>query len=330
MALFNYTSREINAKIVYYGPGLSGKTTNIKSIYEKIVPDKKGKLITLPTYSDRTLFFDFFPMEAGDIKGYKMRFHLYTVPGQVFYNVTRKLVLKGADGVVFVADSQDGMMDSNLESLYNLKKNLADHGININDFPVVLQYNKRDLPNVLPVEVLDKTLNSRGLPYFSASASTGDGVLETLTAISKLVLGDLKEMIETGRPRKRMSVPKESAEIETPIAPLTPLSVSGEKRQERREDLRNWADSGESATASKQMIKGHDGADTRVTMESIELGRPVPELTTITDTMMEGILDVALNVKLRVVTTKDGNKIRIKEIEVSDFEPKEIGVKGGE
>ncbi|MEK6583587.1 MAG: ADP-ribosylation factor-like protein, partial [Nitrospirota bacterium] len=207
MALFNYTSREINAKIVYYGPGLSGKTTNIKSIYEKISPEKKGKLITLPTYTDRTLFFDFFPLEAGEIKGYKMRFHLYTVPGQVFYNATRKLVLKGADGVVFVADSQDGMMDSNLESLYNLKKNLADHGINMDDFPVVLQYNKRDLPGVLPIDVLDKTLNNRGVPYFSASASTGEGVLETLTAVSKLVLGDLREMIETGRPRKRLPVP---------------------------------------------------------------------------------------------------------------------------
>src|SRR3972149_6735206 len=207
MALFNYTSREINAKIVYYGPGLSGKTTNIKCIYEKIVPEKKGKLITLPTYSDRTLFFDFFPLEAGEIKGYKMRFHLYTVPGQVFYNATRKLVLKGADGVVFVADSQDGMMDSNLESIYNLKKNLADHGININDFPVVLQYNKRDLPNVLPVEVLDKTLNSRGLPYFSASASTGEGGRKPLHEKGKRHNITHPDLDETLQPKKRMPVP---------------------------------------------------------------------------------------------------------------------------
>lgn len=326
MALFNYTSREINAKIVYYGPGLSGKTTNIKCIYEKIVPDKKGKLITLPTYSDRTLFFDFFPLEAGEIKGYKMRFHLYTVPGQVFYNATRKLVLKGADGVVFVADSQDGMMDSNLESLYNLKKNLADHGININDFPVVLQYNKRDLPNVLPVEVLDKTLNSRGLPYFSASASTGEGVLETLTAISKLVLGDLREMIETGRPRKRMPVPKEAeseAQVSSPAA-------TEEIRQERREDLRSWMDSEASAAESPQKTGGQTVSDARISMESIELGKSVPEVTRITDAVMEGILDVALNIKLRVVTSKEGDKIRVREIEVSDYEPKEIGVKGGE
>ncbi len=326
MALFNYTSREINAKIVYYGPGLSGKTTNIKCIYEKIVPEKKGKLITLPTYSDRTLFFDFFPLEAGEIKGYKMRFHLYTVPGQVFYNATRKLVLKGADGVVFVADSQDGMMDSNLESLYNLKKNLADHGININDFPVVLQYNKRDLPNVLPVEVMDKTLNNRGLPYFSASASTGVGVLETLTAISKLVLGDLREMIETGRPRKRIPVPREADDSGTPY---TASSASEETRQDRREDLRNWVES-DPSTASRQQTGRETVSDSCVTMESIELGRHVPEVTRITDAVMEGILDVALNIKLRVVTSKDGDKIRVKEIEVSDYEPKEIGVKGGE
>ncbi len=326
MALFNYTSREINAKIVYYGPGLSGKTTNIKCIYEKIVPDKKGKLITLPTYSDRTLFFDFFPLEAGEIKGYKMRFHLYTVPGQVFYNATRKLVLKGADGVVFVADSQDGMMDSNLESLYNLKKNLADHGINIDDFPVVLQYNKRDLPNVLPVEVIDKTLNTSGLPYFSASASTGEGVLETLTAISKLVLGDLREMIETGRPRKRMPVPRE----EESEAHVSSPSAAEELTQERREDLRNWVESEASSSGSSVKTGGQNVSDARVTMESIELGKPLPEVTRITDAVMEGILDVALNIKLRVVTSREGDKIRVREIEVSDYEPKEIGVKGGE
>ena len=320
MALFNYTSREINAKIVYYGPGLSGKTTNIKAIYERITPEKKGKLITLPTYTDRTLFFDFFPLEAGEIKGYKMRFHLYTVPGQVFYNATRKLVLKGADGVVFVADSQDGMMDSNIESLYNLKKNLADHGINMDDFPVVLQYNKRDLPGVLPVDVLDKTLNNRGVPYFSASASTGEGVLETLTAVSKLVLGDLREMIETGRPRKRLPVPQEAIETET--AGL---------RQERREDLRNWVGSEVPAAAASKKIEEmivHD-ADTNVSMESIELGKPVPEVSRITNAVMEGILDVALKIRLRVVTAKDGDKIKVKEIEVSDYEPKEIVIKEG-
>src|SRR3972149_1047749 len=175
MALFNYTSREINAKIVYYGPGLSGKTTNIKHVYEKIMPEKKGKLITLPTYGDRTLFFDFFPLDAGEIKGYKIRFHLYTVPGQVFYNTTRKLVLKGADGVVFVADSQAGMMEQNIESLENLKENLKGHGIYWEPTPFVIQYNKRDLPGVLPVEELTKRLNANGVPRFETTATSGQG-----------------------------------------------------------------------------------------------------------------------------------------------------------
>src|SRR4030067_1646706 len=193
MALFNYTSREINAKIVYYGPGLSGKTTNIKTIYEKIVPEKKGKLITLPTYSDRTLFFDFFPLEAGEIKGYKMRFHLYTVPGQVFYNATRKLVLKGADGVVFVADSQRAMADANLESISNLRDNLLEQEIDIDTFPMVIQYNKRDLPDVFSVEELNEALNPRDVPCFEAVARSGDGVLKTFTSISKLVLQDMQK-----------------------------------------------------------------------------------------------------------------------------------------
>ena len=235
MALFNYTSREINAKIVYYGPGLSGKTTNIKSVYEKITPEKKGKLITLPTYGDRTLFFDFFPLDVGEIKGYKIRFHLYTVPGQVFYNATRKLVLKGADGVVFVADSQEDMLDSNLESMSNLRINLADHGINLDDFPFVIQYNKKDLPKVLSMEVLNKTLNSLNVPSFLASAASGEGVLETLTSVSRLVMSDLTEMIETGRPRKRMPV-KEDKKMS-----ITPAAIDREGiRQERSEDLRGW------------------------------------------------------------------------------------------
>ena len=256
-----------------------------------------------------------------------MRFHLYNVPGQVFYNATRKLVLKGADGVVFVADSQDGMMDSNIESLYNLKKNLADHGINMDDFPVVLQYNKRDLPGVLPVDVLDKTLNNRGVPYFSASASTGEGVLETLTAVSKLVLGDLREMIETGRPRKRLPVPPEAKEPEMRV-PSSSVSEAGLK-QERSEDLRNWAGSEGTAAATRQKIEGQTIPESHISMESIELGKSVPEVSRITNAVMEGILDVALKISLRVVTAKDGDKIKVKAIEVSDYEPKEILIKEG-
>jgi len=316
MALFNYTSREINAKIVYYGPGLSGKTTNIKCIYEKIAPDKKGKLITLPTYGDRTLFFDFFPLEAGEIKGYKMRFHLYTVPGQVFYNATRKLVLKGADGVVFVADAQEVMLDSNLESMNNLRRNLADHGIDLDDFPLVLQYNKKDLPNTMPVEVLNRALNPRGVPYFLASAARGEGVLETLTAISRLVLVDLKEMIETGRPKKRLPVSRDQA------GPITP--VESEIQPERTEDLRRWVQE-EGLTGEEGEARRTYGA--KVGDERIDLCKPVPEVSRFADTLMEGIFDVALNVKLRVVTSKDGGKIKVKEIEVADFSPKEIDIK---
>lgn len=319
MALFNYTSREINAKIVYYGPGLSGKTTNIKHVYEKIMPEKKGKLITLPTYGDRTLFFDFFPLEAGEIKGYKIRFHLYTVPGQVFYNATRKLVLKGADGVVFVADSQEDMMDSNLESINNLRRNLADHNINLYDFPFVIQYNKKDLPHTLSAEVLNKGLNPRGVPSFPASAATGEGVLETLTAVSRLVLADLREMIETGRPRKRTPVQPEQ------LIPMSPSAVEGEMPRENAEDLRSWVQEGGREGLSDSGYP--KGLMKRVDMESVELGRPVPEVSKITETVMEGIFNVALNLKLRVVTSREGDKLKVKEILISDFEPKEIDVK---
>ncbi len=193
MALVNYATREISAKIVYYGPGLSGKTTNIHHVFSKVQPKNKGKLISLSTQGDRTLFFDFLPVELGNIKGFRTRFHLYTVPGQVFYNSTRKLVLKGADGVVFVADSQKMMMDENIQSLENLKTNLSDMGIDFDNFPVVIQYNKQDLPNAASVEEMDRYLNPMARPNFAAAAITGDGVLKTLTAIVKFILHDLKE-----------------------------------------------------------------------------------------------------------------------------------------
>ncbi len=193
MALVNHTTREINAKIVYYGPGLCGKTTNIHFIFHRIAPTQRGKLISLATEADRTLFFDFLPVELGNIKGYRVRFHLYTVPGQVFYNATRKLVLKGADGVIFVADSQRAMVDANLESISNLRDNFAEQGVNLNDFPMVIQYNKRDLPDTLSVEELEAAMNPRRLPFYEAVAMTGDGVLKTFTAISKLVLQDMQK-----------------------------------------------------------------------------------------------------------------------------------------
>ena len=195
MALINYVKREINAKIVYYGPGLCGKTTNIKHIHEKLRPDTRGKLLSLATETDRTLFFDFLPVDLGEIKGYQTRFHLYTVPGQVFYNSTRKMVLKGADGIVFVADSQREMLQANQESLANLRENLAEQGKNLDDIPMVIQYNKRDLPSAMMVEDLDRVLNPRKLPTFSACAHDGTGVLPTLSSIAKMILFRMRDSV---------------------------------------------------------------------------------------------------------------------------------------
>jgi mutual gliding-motility protein MglA len=191
MTFINYAAREINCKIVYYGAGLCGKTTNIQFIYDKTGATAKGKLISLATESERTLFFDFLPIELGTIRGFRTRFHLYTVPGQVFYDASRKLILKGVDGVVFVADSQEARMDANVESIRNLKENLREHGVSIDKVPYVLQLNKRDLPTAVPVPVLDKALRIKNEPVFEAVASRGAGVFETLKAVVKAVLMDL-------------------------------------------------------------------------------------------------------------------------------------------
>ena len=193
MSFINYSSREINCKIVYYGPGLCGKTTNLQYIYRRTNPNQKGKLISLATETERTLFFDFLPIALGDIKGFKIRFHLYTVPGQVFYAASRKLILKGVDGVVFVADSQIERMESNMESLDDLQINLAEQGYELEKLPFAIQYNKRDLPNIVPTEEMDNLLNNRTVPWFDGIATTGQGVFETLKAVAKLVLFELKK-----------------------------------------------------------------------------------------------------------------------------------------
>jgi hypothetical protein len=193
MSFINYASREINCKIVYYGPGLCGKTTNLQYIYNKTAEGAKGKMISLATETERTLFFDFLPLELGEIRGFKTRFHLYTVPGQVFYDASRKLILKGVDGVVYVADSQEERMDANIESLDNLRNNLEEQGYDLDKLPYVVQYNKRDLANLVPVEELRRELNPTGVPDFEACAVTGEGVFETLKAVAKLVLTDLKK-----------------------------------------------------------------------------------------------------------------------------------------
>ena len=193
MSFINYSSREINCKIVYYGPGLCGKTTNLQYIYKRTKPEQKGKLISLATEAERTLFFDFLPLSLGDIKGFRIRFHLYTVPGQVFYAASRKLILKGVDGVVFVADSQIERMESNMESFDDLKINLAEQGYELKKLPFIIQYNKRDLPNIVPVEEMDKLLNPRQVQWFEGVAPTGKGVFETLKAVAKMVLFELKK-----------------------------------------------------------------------------------------------------------------------------------------
>ena len=206
MALFNYATRELSAKIVYYGPGLSGKTTNIEMVHQMLRPEQKGRLISLPTETDRTLFFDFLPVDLGQIKGFKVRFHLYTVPGQVYYNATRRLVLQGVDGVVFVADSQVDMMSSNIESLSNLRENLATYGKKLEDLPFVIQYNKRDLRNISSVSELGAKLNDRKVPVFEGIAKDGVGVTETLVAVSRLVFASL---------RKSLLLPGETVEEES-------------------------------------------------------------------------------------------------------------------
>ncbi len=230
MALFNHAKKEINAKIVYYGPALCGKTTNIKHVYEKLKPENRGKLLSLATQKDRTLFFDFLPVELGEIKGLKTRFHLYTVPGQVFYNGTRKMVLKGVDGLVFVADSQRDMMEANLESLQNLRDNIAEYGRRLEDIPYVIQCNKRDLPNVYSMEDMERLLNKDKVPMFTASAIEGKGVLQTMTTISKMVLHRLRSV---HRPQEEDSSEKDlgasyrasrkdADRISTPPAQTTP------------------------------------------------------------------------------------------------------------
>ena len=193
MSFINYSSRELNCKIVYYGPGLCGKTTNLQYIYNKTNPQQKGKLISLATETERTLFFDFLPLALGEIKGFKVRFHLYTVPGQMFYAASRKLILKGVDGVVFVADSQVDRMDANMESLDDLKINLSEQGYELYTLPFTMQYNKRDIPEIAPIDILNEAVNSTNVPEFEAVATTGIGVFETLKDVCRQVIYELKK-----------------------------------------------------------------------------------------------------------------------------------------
>ena len=191
MSMINYASREINCKVVYYGSGLGGKTTNLEYVYSRVNPDTKGKMISLATETERTLFFDFLPIDLGEIRGFKTRFHLYTVPGQVYYNASRRLILKGVDGLIFVADSQRSRLEANIEAMHNLYENMESYGYDIETIPFVIQYNKRDLPDIMSAEELRSVLNPMGVPDFEAVAIEGDGVFQTLSAVSKLVVKSL-------------------------------------------------------------------------------------------------------------------------------------------
>jgi mutual gliding-motility protein MglA len=219
LVFFNYTTMQITAKIVYYGPGLCGKTTNLQHIHHKTASRSRGEMVSLETEADRTLFFDLLPLDVGVIGGMKVRLQLYTVPGQVFYNATRKLVLKGVDGVVFVADSQVAAREANAESLDNLHVNLSEQDLSVDQIPVVLQYNKRDIRNILSIDELNSTLNGNGLPYFEAAALHGIGVFETLKEVSRLTLSSIrKKLAEDARRQPALTAPLPS----TPTVPTTP------------------------------------------------------------------------------------------------------------
>ncbi len=232
MALLNHAKKELSAKIVYYGPGLSGKTTNLEWIHKKLAPDKRGKLISLETKTDRTLFFDFLPVQIGEICGFRTRFNVYTVPGQIFYNETRRMVLKGVDGIVFVADSQKEMANENLENLKNLAENLRSIGKELSKIPLVLQFNKRDLPNILSVDEMNRLLNAPGLPFFEAVAVKGEGVLTTLTRITRVVAEHLKQTLFAGAgsdaPAGRPQPAPPAPEPRTGPSPAFPGSSTGQ------------------------------------------------------------------------------------------------------
>lgn len=227
MAVINYSKKEISAKIVYYGPSLCGKTTNIQAIYQSLKPEQKGKLVSLATEADRTLFFDFLPVEIANIRGFKTRLHFYTVPGQVYYNSTRRAVLTGVDGLVFVADSQRDKMEENVESLANLEENLNYYGKSMRTIPLVIQYNKRDLPDVMPVAEMNQILNPDGYACTEAVASTGEGVLETLTKITKMVL----QHIEKGTSGKQPTAAARPAPVVERLHPAEPVEPAASMRE---------------------------------------------------------------------------------------------------
>ncbi len=315
MAIFNYAARELTAKVVYYGPGLSGKTTSIQYIHSRISPKNRGKLVSLATETDRTLFFDFFPVDFGRVGGFRVKFNFYTVPGQVFYNTTRKLVLKGADGVVFVADSQPGMMEQNLESLENLKENLKAHGIDWETVPFVIQYNKRDLPGALPVEELRRHLNPRGVPDFATTATTGEGVMEAMKTICKMVLEDIqrKQRRGAGRQAAAKPAPAKPAPAERAEAPSEP--AAGGKVQDIREvqaRAARRAAEAETPGVERTLVVPVQGAGPTNVQVAIPLELEI----------QEGVEAVQLQVHIRVeYLTGGAGEVRLREATAQETRP---------
>jgi signal recognition particle receptor subunit beta len=295
MVLFNAATKELTAKIVYYGPGLCGKTTNLQHIYDALPQDGRGRMLSLATQTDRTLFFDFLPIELGTIRGMKTRIQLYTVPGQVFYDATRKLVLRGADAVVFVADSQAPALESNKESFQNLIDNLKDQGTDLEKLPHVIQWNKRDTPNALPPDVLDREINRFHAPTFEASAIRGDGVRDTLTGVAKLVLKSLAERYGGGVEEARQIMPLSG--MEAPAAPRTvsrPLEVEEISASELLEEL----DEVPPPMTTTPETTGAPGTDTA----SLHTHTSVVEIPVVLDRSLftvEGLVELKLKLYLK-------------------------------
>ncbi len=281
MVFFNYSRMQMQAKIVYYGPGLCGKTTNLHWIYNHTSGDSRGEMVSLETETDRTLFFDLLPIDVGTIAGFETRLQLYTVPGQVFYNTTRKLVLKGVDGVVFVADSQRPMLQANLDSFRNLEENIADMGLSLDSMPIVLQYNKRDLPDILSVEDLNRALNRQSWAWFESSAVSGKGVLETLKGISKLTLLALRQRLQRNAPaapERPMVIVREPLKPAPPVKPLAKPAAA--KVSEERPAVERPVASKPAVKAAPEPRVAEPAADFEKTPTAVRKGRkPVDALS---------------------------------------------------
>jgi mutual gliding-motility protein MglA len=274
MALLNYLRKEIDAKIVYYGPGLCGKTTNIQFIHQNLQPDQRGNMLSLATDQDVTLFFDFLPIELGDVMGFKVRLHLFTVPGQVYYGATRRAVLMGADGVIFVADSQSERLEDNLLSIRELEDNVRHHGKKLETIPFIIQYNKRDLPNILPVEELNAKINPFGIPYFESVATEGKGVFESLTMISRMVLKVIKDGAEARESAAIAFTPSEAKVTDALRVERRVSSPESPQPNPEGPAPRPVSSPGKDAPRPEPSLPSHNAAPAR----RLELEKPLPEI----------------------------------------------------